>query len=418
MKKLIILGGGLSGLAAAEILSKKFDIKVFEAAPFIGGLASTFEHNGKNIPRFYHHIIKSNTTTLKYLKKFGNAENLDWKRINVAIGVKNKLNTINSVLGLLKFKHLNLYEKIRFGIFGLYTIFLLNPNKLLEGLDAETWLNKYAGKNVTKKIFYHLYSRNKFNIPLKRISAKQFANRLYEKEIQDFFTFPKESYQPIINNLKKEIENNNGKIKVNSNIEEINLKEKYIIESGKKIDYDLIINTIPFDIFLKITKGLPKHLEEQLAKVKYCPGVGLCFGTEEFLDKNNYRINLFNERIHIIMQHSILCDIYGEKISWCLRYGGSEEDLKLSDEEIEKEYLGALKKYFPNSKIKWAKVMKTRFAEPIYDIDYHKYCPPYKTPVRGLYFAGIQLTYPKIRNMNVALESGIKVANIILKDTK
>ena len=71
MKKLIILGGGLSGLAAAEILSKKFDIEVFEAAPFIGGLASTFEHNGKNIPRFYHHIIKSNTTTLKYLKKFG-----------------------------------------------------------------------------------------------------------------------------------------------------------------------------------------------------------------------------------------------------------------------------------------------------------------------------------------------------------
>ena len=124
----------------------------------------------------------------------------------MAIGVKNKLNTINSVLGLLKFKHLNLYEKIRFGIFGLYTIFLLNPNKLLEGLDAETWLNKYAGKNVTKKIFYHLYSRNKFNIPLKRISAKQFANRLYEKEIQDFFTFPKESYQPIINNLKKDYE--------------------------------------------------------------------------------------------------------------------------------------------------------------------------------------------------------------------
>jgi len=44
--------------------------------------------------------------------------------------------------------------------------------------------------------------------------------------------------------------------------------------------------------------------------------------------------------------------------------------------------------------------------------------PDYKTPIDGLYFAGIQLTYPKIRNMNVALESGIKVANIILKDSK
>ena len=62
--------------------------------------------------------------------------------------------------------------------------------------------------------------------------------------------------------------------------------------------------------------------------------------------------------------------------------------------------------------------MKTKFAEPIYDIDYHKYMPPYKTSLDGLYFSGIQLTYPKIRNMNVALESGIKVANIILKDNK
>ena len=418
MKKLIILGGGLSGLAAAEILSKKFDIEVFEAAPFIGGLASTFEHNGKNIPRFYHHIIKSNTTTLKYLKKFGDTQNLDWKRVNVAIGVKNRLNTINSILGLLKFKHLNFYEKIRFGFFGIYSILFLNPKKIQEGLDAKTWLNKYAGKNVTKKIFHHLYSRNKFNIPLERISAKQFANRLYEKEIQDFFAFPKESYQPIIDNLKKEIEKNKCKIKINSKIEKINLTEKYIIESGKKIHYDLIINTIPFEIFLKLAEGLPKDLEEQISKVKYCPGVGLCFATEDFLDKNNYWINLFNERIHIIMQHSILSDIYGEKISWCLRYGGSEEDLELSNEEIEKEYLRVIKKYFPKTKIKWAKVMKTKFAEPIYDIDYHKYMPPYKTSMDGLYFSGIQLTYPKIRNMNVALESGIKVANIILKDNK
>lgn len=415
--KLIVLGGGLSGLASAEILSKKFDVEVYEAAPFLGGLASTFEHNGKRIPMFYHHIIKSNTNTINYLNRFAK-NNLNWKKINVSIGVNGKLNTINKVLKFAKFKYLNLYEKFRFGIFGLYTIFLLNPNRIKEGLDAETWLNKYAGKSVTKKIFYHLYSRNKFNIPLEKISAKQFANRLYEKEVQDDFTFPQTSYQPMIDGLKKKIEENKGKLKINSRITEINLKEKYIIESGKKIKYDLLINTIPFEVFIKLANGLPEDYKDQLAKVKYCPGVGLVFGTQEFLDKDNYWINLFNEDMHIIMQHSILCDIYGDKVSWCLRYGGSEEDLNLSDEEIKSKYLAALKKYFPKSKINWVKVMKTRYAEPIYDIDYHKYMPDYRTPVEGLYFSGIQLTYPKIRNMNVALESGIKTAKIILEDHK
>jgi hypothetical protein len=42
--------------------------------------------------------------------------------------------------------------------------------------------------------------------------------------------------------------------------------------------------------------------------------------------------------------------------------------------------------------------------------------PAYKTPVNGLYFAGIQLTHPKIRNMNVALQSGISAAKEVLKN--
>lgn len=414
-KEIIILGGGLSGLAAGEVLSKYFKVKILEAAPETGGLAGNFEHNKKHIPKFYHHIINSNTTTKRYLKKYSNTH-LKWKKIKVAIGVNGKLNTINSVIEYLKFDYLNIYEKLRLGLFGIYTLFFMNPAKIKEGLDAESWLNKYAGKEVTKKIFYHLYSRNKFNIPLSRISAKQFANRLYEKEVQDYFSFPESSYQPIIDGLENSIKNNNGVINVNSRITEINLDKKYVIESGKKISYDLIISTIPFEIFIKIAKGLPQDYKSRLSKVKYCPGVGLVFATQDFLDKNNYWINLFNERIHIIMQHSIICDVYKEKINWCLRYGGSEEDLNLSEEKIKEDYLKVIKKYFPKAKIKWVKVMRTKFAEPIYDIDYHKYMPDYKTPIQGLYFSGIQITYPQIRNMNVALESGIKVAKIILKD--
>ena len=422
-KKVLILGGGLSGLAAGELLSKDFNVNVFETNPFLGGLAATFEHGGKRIPLFYHHIIKSNNYTKNYLKKFGhiNLKNLKWKKIKVAVGINKKLFIINSIFGLIKFKYLNFYEKIRFGLFGLYSLFLMDPKKIPEGLDAETWLNKYVGKAVSKKIFFHLYSKNKFNVPLNKISAKQFSNRLYEKEIQDFFSFPKQGYQGMINGLKTEIEKNKGKVKTKSKVQKIDLKNKYIIESGKKINYDMLINTIPSEIFIKLAKNIPKKFKDQISKIKYCPGVGLCFGTQGFLDKkhrNIYWINLFNENIHIIMQHSVICDVYGDKINWCLRYGGSEEDLNLNDKEIKKKYLNVIKKYFPKANIKWVRVAKTKYAEPIYDINYHKYMPSYKTPIKDLYFSGIQLTYPKIRNMNAALESGIKVANIILDNFK
>ncbi len=415
-KQIVILGAGLSGLAAGEILSKHFDVKIFETKPYIGGLAATFEKNGKRIPLFYHHIVKSNKYTLEYLKKFCEIRNLKWKKIRVAIGIDKKIFVINSFFGLLKFDYLSFYERFRLGLFGLYCLFFMKPEKLKDDLDAETWLRKYVGESVTDKIFYHLYARNKFNIPLNKISAKQFANRLYEKETNDFFTFPRQGYQCMIDGLKKEIEKNNGGIKIHSRIKEINLNEKYLIESGEKINFDILISTIPFEVFINLNKELPKNFKEKISKIRYCPAISLCFGTEDFLKKGVYWINLFNERAHIIMQHSVLADIYDNKINWCLRYGGSEEDLKLKDVEIKRIYLDVIKKYFPKVKIKWVKVMKEKYAEPIYDIEYKKHMPDYRSPIPGLYFAGIQLTYPKIRNMNSALESGMKVADMVLRD--
>ncbi|MFH1290322.1 MAG: FAD-dependent oxidoreductase [Nanoarchaeota archaeon] len=226
--------------------------------------------------------------------------------------------------------------------------------------------------------------------------------------IRSYISIPTASYRVL--------GKNKGNVKVSSKVGRIDLKNKWIIESGKKVKYDILLSTIPFEIFVKLARGLPKRFEEQISRVRYCPGVGLCFATENFLNNKNYWINLFGERVHIIMQHSLLNDVYGDKINWCLRYGGSEEDIDLDEEEIKRLYLKDVKKYFPDVRIKWAKVFRTKFAEPIYDIHYPEYMPDYKTPVDGLYFAGIQLTYPKIRNMDVALESGMKAAKIILNN--
>jgi protoporphyrinogen oxidase len=45
-KKIVILGAGLSGLAAAEKLAKDFDVLVIESEKQTGGLAKTIKFNG------------------------------------------------------------------------------------------------------------------------------------------------------------------------------------------------------------------------------------------------------------------------------------------------------------------------------------------------------------------------------------
>ena len=76
--KIAILGGGLSGLSAA--LNLEGDIEIYEKND-IGGLASSFKIQKYHIPKYYHHIIKHNKTTIKYLKRYGLLDG-EWKRID------------------------------------------------------------------------------------------------------------------------------------------------------------------------------------------------------------------------------------------------------------------------------------------------------------------------------------------------
>jgi len=424
-KKTIILGGGLAGLSAADKLlnNKNFKVTILEKAPFWGGLASSFKvPTGDLIPRFNHHIVRTNKTTLAYLKHYDLLGNNIWKRINLAIALNKKVYNINKPLKYLLFPYLNIAEKIRFGLFGLYISYILNPDKLSDSLDAETYLNKMCGKSVTQKIYYQLYGRNKFNIPLNQIAMKQFAHRMKEREFNDLFTYPMKGIQGMIDGLVQDCASKNCRMHLQTNIISLDINKKIIIYSIKNKKYlekfDILINTIPVPELIKFCKGIPKEYINKIKKLRYVPVVGLLFGTKKFLDPENYWINFIGEHIHVIYQHSMLIDKYKSKVSWCIRYGGSEEDMPKSDEEIKKIYLKEMHNYFSDMELDWCYVFREKYAEPIYDKDYPRYAPTYTTPIPYLFNSGIQVTFPKIRNMNVALESGIKVAEIIKEKFK
>jgi len=415
-KRIIILGGGLSGLAAGDLLSREHEVVILEKNNFLGGLAGSFRMEDCDIPNYYHHVISHNNITRAYLDRYNLLEGSVWKPVKIVIGYGGKTHNITSPIGLLGFDYLSFLGRFRFGLFGLYSIFLMKPEKIKEGLDAENWLKSIAGNEVTDKVFANLYARNKFNIPLKNISANQMANRLKEREVYDNFTYPPKGIGALVNLLENEIKGRGGIILKNCKISKIDLAKKVVYTSSHPMKADLIISTIPLPEFIAVAKGLPLKYKNKLSKIRYCPAVGVTFGTEDFLENKCYWINLFDERIHVVIQHSVLFDDYPSKINWCIRYGGSEEDIGLPDEKIIDEYIGTINKYFPDCKVKWTKVFRDKYAEPVYDKDYSKYVPDYRTPVDGLYLAGIQVTYPKIRNMNSALESGIKVSKIVEED--
>ena len=77
--KVGIIGGGAAGLAAAlELTSRGHFAEVFEAAPFLGGQASTFEVGGGQLERGYHHLFVSDTDMVDLINELGLGDSLEW----------------------------------------------------------------------------------------------------------------------------------------------------------------------------------------------------------------------------------------------------------------------------------------------------------------------------------------------------
>jgi protoporphyrinogen oxidase len=71
-KKIAIVGAGPMGLTCAyRLLSKGFEVEVFEREDRMGGMSASFDFNGMMIERFYHFICGPDNYTFHCSKNSG-----------------------------------------------------------------------------------------------------------------------------------------------------------------------------------------------------------------------------------------------------------------------------------------------------------------------------------------------------------
>ena len=77
--RVIVLGGGLSGLSAAlELVRRGCSVRLVEAAPFLGGRTSSFVRDGMNLDTGLHVVASHYLNLLDLLDSVGAADRLAW----------------------------------------------------------------------------------------------------------------------------------------------------------------------------------------------------------------------------------------------------------------------------------------------------------------------------------------------------
>jgi len=183
MKHTVVIGGGMAGLAAAYRLSRMGVKVTLIESDAIGGLAASFEHEGRFMPRSYHHILSKDRTLVGMLRKLGIYRKVRWKHVKLVFWIGKRPYDLSNPADLLLLP-LNLWDKTVLIQF-LLRCFVRGRWREIH-TDARSWLDSWANRRV-REVMFEPMARIKFNVGTEQLSASWLGARLHAREGSSLF---------------------------------------------------------------------------------------------------------------------------------------------------------------------------------------------------------------------------------------
>lgn len=425
-----IVGGGIMGMTLAHRLAQQgHSVTIYEAAPEVGGLVSSWKMNDVEWDKFYHVILLSDFRTRNILKDIGLENNIKWVETKTGFYIEGKLYSMSDTIEFLKFPTLNLFNKFRLGL-TILVASRIKDWKKLEKIPVTDWLRKWSGKRTFNKIWLPLL-RAKLGESYQKTSAVFIwatIQRLYGARRsglkREMFGFIPGGYKEVIEAFKKTLINESVTIQTNHIAKEVkvgaNNKPTILFTDGKLEEFDEVIVTLPSSLAAKICTGLTDTEVQKLNNVEYlgviCVAVLLDKSVSDF-----YVTNITDSRFPFtgVIEMSALVDksyLGGNALVYLPKYVDSNDAMfNQSDEEIRNYFIENFKKMYPwlnDSNIKFAGVARAKHVITVAKLNYSENLLGVKTSVPGVYI--VNTSHIKDGTLNV--NETVRVAETKLEE--
>lgn len=426
-----IIGGGIMGINLALRLVKQGQkVTLFEGAPELGGLVSSWKLGEVEWDKFYHVILLSDFQTRAMLKEVGLEDQINWVETKTGFYMNGRLYSMSDSVEFLRFPTLNLVDKFRLGL----TILMaskIKDGKWLEHIPVTSWLKKWSGNNTYNKIWLPLL-RAKLGESYKRTSATFIwatIQRLYGARKsglkKEMFGFVPGGYKRIVTTLKQHLLQKGVIIKTEYKATEIKSSESGSFQSvtfsnGMTEEFDHLIVTLPSGIASGICTELTDDEKQKLNRIEYL-GV-ICVAV--LLDRSVgpfYVTNITDDWVPFtgVIEMTALVDkqhLGGHSLIYLPKYVSPNDPLfSKSDDEIKDYFLLNFRKMYPelnNDQFRFTGVARARNVITVLDKGYSDQLPDVKTSVPGLYI----INSAHIKEGTVNVNETIKVAESKLKE--
>ena len=431
-KKILIVGGGFTGLTAALRLSadKNFSVTLVESSDHLGGLAAGFPLGGTSLEKTYHHLFLTDTSILDLVKELGLQEKLIWCDSSVGIFRDGQIHPFKTPGDLLKFAPCNFLGRLRTGFAALY----LKHQKNWRGftrVTAHDWMTRACGASAMASIWTPLL-KGKFDRHFDKVSMAWFWARIHTRANSrsggggEKLGYFRGGFNVVTTALENEIRRRGVKIQTRASVEKILADERAAIINGEKVPFDFCLFTGPSPAFAKLLPA-QESLNDYAAKlrsIEYLGAACLIFTSDQSLG-NFYWVNV-NEPdapFLVFIQHTNLVaqNTYGGKnVYYIGAYLAPDgKTFALADDELAQKWFDYLPKMFPHFDAKRVTekfIFRFRAAQHIVDTAYEEKIPGFKTPLPGVFLSNFSQIFPEDRGTNFAVRDGEKIARLIQQE--
>jgi protoporphyrinogen oxidase len=429
--RVAIVGAGMGGLAAAyDLASAGAQVTIFEAADYVGGLASGFrnDHWDWSVERYYHHWFASDKEMLGLIDELGLKDKVLFPRPVTAVYHEGDFYALDSALAVLRFPGVSILERLRLGFAVAYLKYLARWQPL-ESVTASVWLERWVGARAYRIVWEPLLI-GKFGPYYQDVNMAWFWARVKARTprlgtfVGGFQAF-NDAFAGTLRQMGVEIRLGAAA----DLIEPSSDTGVFVTTRDNREHFDQCLVTSSPRQLARLAPSLPETYLDGLLALQSMGAVVLILALKHKLSEGGvYWHNLPKSAgfpFLSLVEHTNYVDprhFGGDHIVYIGDYlDPDHEYFSLTKDELLERFLPSLTRFNPAFTTEWVRaswMFRTTYAQPVPPLNHSKAIPSLKTPIPGLCFASMSQVYPWDRGTNFAVAIARQAAREMLAEAR
>jgi len=427
-KRLIILGGGITGLAAAYLAARMGrQVTVLEGSPQLGGLLQTFPVGGNRLEYFYHHHFTHDVEFRWLLRELGIEDRLEFHNTTMGVFRDGHIYPFNGAGDVFRFKPLSFLDKIRFGLSSLYLARAVDWRKS-EDISAMEWFQRHAGATTTAALWEPML-KIKFGPYAEQVPLAWMAGRMRQRLNSrragaEKLGYLRGSLKVLLDALEAELRKRNVKLIADARAERLVTRDGRVeqVETTQgRFAADDVLLTVPTTVAARL---LQPHLPDYaagLAEIEYFGALCSVLELSRALSPI-YWLNVADPGYPFggVIEHTNLVppsEYQGRHIVYLSRYFAANDALATASEaQILETMLTPLKRIAPDfseNAVHRVQLFRTLTAAVVCNRNFSRQVPRCRTPLKNLFLANMTHVYPDERSCNNSIRVAAEACRVM-----